>query len=114
MSAAVGVIARSMRIGMRPRTARVIIGSETNVELRELIGDLLTQRWSPQQIRRHLRHRFPDEPAMRLCQESIHRAVYQPGSVLVRPSKLAPHRRSPLRTGRHRRAPTCRQAPAAV
>ena len=78
---------------------------ETNVELRELIGELLAQRWSPQQISRHLRQRFADEPAMRLCQESIYQAVYQPGSVLVRPSKLAPHRRSPLRTGRdHRRA----------
>jgi transposase, IS30 family len=78
---------------------------DTNDVLRELIGDLLTQRWSPQQISRHLRKRFPDEPAMRLCHESIYQAVYQPGSVLVRPSKLAPHRRSPLRTGRdHRRA----------
>lgn len=78
---------------------------ETNGELRELVSDLLTQRWSPQQISRHLRQRFPDEPAMRLCHESIYQAVYQPGAAIVRPSKLAPHRRSPLRTGRnHRRA----------
>jgi transposase, IS30 family len=54
---------------------------ETNVELRELIAELLTQRWSPQQIGRHLRQRFPDEPAMRLCHESIYQAVHQPGSV---------------------------------
>jgi IS30 family transposase len=78
---------------------------ETNSELRGLIGDLLRQRWSPQQISRHLRRRFPDEPAMRLCHESIYQAVYQPESALVRPSRLTPHRRSPLRTGRdHRRA----------
>ncbi len=78
---------------------------ETNVELRELIAELLTQRWSPQQISRHLCRRFPDEPTMYLCHESIYQAVYQPGSVLLRPSKLAPRRRSPLRTGRdHRRA----------
>lgn len=78
---------------------------ETNVELRELIGELLKQRWSPQQISRELRRRFPDDPTMRLCHESIYQAVYQPGSVLMRPSTLAPHRRSPLRTGRdHRRA----------
>ena len=78
---------------------------ETNVELRELIAELLAQRWSPQQISRELGRRFPDEPAMRLCHESIYKAVYQPGSVLRRPSPLAPHRRSPLRTGRdHRRA----------
>jgi transposase, IS30 family len=37
--------------------------------------------------------------------ESIYQAVYQPGSPLQRPSPLAPHHRSPLRTGRdHRRA----------
>jgi IS30 family transposase len=78
---------------------------ETNLELRQLIGELLLQRWSPQQISRHLRRRFPDEPGMWLCHESIYQAVYQPGSALLRGSKLAPHRRSPLRTGRdHRRA----------
>ena len=78
---------------------------ETNLELRQLIHELLLQRWSPQQISRQLRLRFPDESAMWLCHESIYQAVYQPGSALLRPSKLAPHRRSPLRTGRdHRRA----------
>jgi transposase, IS30 family len=42
---------------------------------------------------------------MWLYHESIYQAVYQPGSPLTRPSPLAPHRRSPLRTGRdHRRA----------
>ncbi|MEV6527902.1 IS30 family transposase [Longispora sp. NPDC051575] len=78
---------------------------ETNRGLRDLVGGLLAQRWSPQQISRHLRRRFPGEPGMWLCHESIYRAVYQPGSVLMRPSRLAPQRRSPLRTGRdHRRA----------
>jgi transposase, IS30 family len=42
---------------------------------------------------------------MRLYQESIYQAIYRPGSPLMRPSPLAPHHRSPLRTGRdHRRA----------
>lgn len=69
------------------------------------MAELLSQRWSPQQISRHLRARFPDEPRMWLCHESIYRAIYQPGSLLLRPSPLAPQRRSPLRTGRdHRRA----------
>jgi IS30 family transposase len=78
---------------------------DTNVELRRVIGESLSQRWSPQQISRHLRQRFPDESAMWLCPESIYQAVYQPGSPLMRPSPLAPQHRSPLRTGRdHRRA----------
>jgi len=78
---------------------------ETNEELGQLIAELLAQRWSPQQISRQLRRRFPGEPEMWLCHESIYQAIYQPGSVLLRPSPLAPHHRSPLRTGRdHRRA----------
>jgi transposase, IS30 family len=55
---------------------------DTNVELRRVIGELLAQRWSPQQISRHLRQRFPGDPAMWLSQESIYQAVYQPGSPL--------------------------------
>ncbi len=78
---------------------------ESNPQLRQVVGELLIQRWSPQQVSRHLRRRFPDQPGMQLCHESIYQAVYQPGSALLRPSPLAPHRRSPLRSGRdHRRA----------
>ena len=45
---------------------------------------------------------------MWLCHESIYQAVYQLGSSLLRPSRLAPHRRSPLRTDRdHRSAQQC-------
>jgi transposase, IS30 family len=78
---------------------------ETSAELRQLVAELLAQRWSPEQISRQLRLRFPGQPAMRLCHESIYQAIYQPGSPLLRPSPLAPHHRSPLRTGRdHRRA----------
>jgi len=78
---------------------------ETNRELAQLVAELLAQRWSPEQISRQLRLRFPDQPSMRLCHESIYQAIYQPGSPLMRPSPLAPHHRSPLRSGRdHRRA----------
>jgi IS30 family transposase len=78
---------------------------DTSPELGQVVGELLAQRWSPQQISRQLRRRFPDAAGMWLCHESIYQAVYQPGSPLSRPSPLAPHRRSPLRTGRdHRRA----------
>lgn len=67
---------------------------ETTQALHQLLGELLDQRWSPQQISRHLRRRHPGEPAMWLCHESIYQAVYQPGSTLLHPSKLAPHRRT--------------------
>ncbi|WP_394339124.1 IS30 family transposase [Mycobacterium avium] len=78
---------------------------DTNDQLGNAVAELLLQRWSPQQISRHLRHRFPDDSSMWLCHESIYQAVYQPNSRFMRPSRLAPHRRSPLRTGRdHRRA----------
>ncbi len=78
---------------------------ETNGKLWQLIAGLPARRRSPQQISRQLRLRFPDERRMRLCHQGIYQAVYQPGSVLLRPSPLAAHHRSPLRTGRdHRRA----------
>lgn len=78
---------------------------ETSLELRELVGGLIGDRWSPPQIARHLRARFPDRPQMRLCHESIYQASYQPGSALARPPKVPSVQRSPLRTGRdHRRA----------
>ena len=78
---------------------------EVNAPLRSLVGELLAQRWSPQQIARHLRRKFPDDRSMRLCHESIYQAVYQPGSTLVRASRVPSPRLSPLRTGRdHRRA----------
>ena len=78
---------------------------EASSELHRLVSELLAQRWSPQQVSRHLRARFPGQRHMHLCHESIYQAIYQPGSSLLRPSPLAPGRRSPLRTGReHRRA----------
>lgn len=78
---------------------------DTNQPLRALVTELLTQRWSPQQISRHLKIQFPDDRSMWLCHESIYQAVYEPGSALLRPSRVAPQHRSPLRTGRdHRRA----------
>lgn len=42
--------------------------------LSAVVTKLLGKRWSPQQISRHLRHRFPDEPSMRLWHESIYQA----------------------------------------
>jgi IS30 family transposase len=49
---------------------------ETSSELRQLVAEFLAQRWSPQQISRQLRLRFPGQPAMRLC----HRASTRPST----------------------------------
>ena len=86
---------------------------ESSDELFDAVSQLLGQRWSPQQISRHLTTRYPAEPAMRLCHESIYQALYQPGSLLMRPSPLAPQRRSPLRTGPPESSCSrCRQPPS--
>jgi IS30 family transposase len=78
---------------------------ETNSVLRDLVREKLSERWSPQQIARHLRALYPNEPSMRLCHESLYQAIYQPGFKLRQPAKVASEHRSPLRTGRdHRRA----------
>ena len=78
---------------------------ESSDQLGAVVAELLLQRWSPQQINRHLPLRFANDPSMRLCHESIYQGAYQPNSRFLRSSRLAPHRRSPLRTGRdHRRA----------
>lgn len=66
---------------------------ETNAQLGGVVAELLGQRWSPQQISRHLRQRFVDDASMRLCHESIYQAVYQPNSAFMRPWRLAVHRR---------------------
>jgi transposase, IS30 family len=89
--------ATARRARIRPRRI------ETVRALRHLVAELLAQRWSPQQISRQLRLRFPGQRHMHLCHESIYQALYQPGSTLLRPSPLAPGRRSPLRTGRGQR-----------
>ena len=79
---------------------------DTDAELRQLVADAVgpavesaaDQPATAGQVSRR-------GQAMWLCHESIYQAIYQPGSALLRPSRLAPHRRSPLRTGRdHRRA----------
>lgn len=78
---------------------------DINDPLGAVVAELLLRRWRPRQISRHLRLRFVDHPSMWLCHESIYHAVYQPNSRLLCRSRLAPHRRSPLRTGReHRQA----------
>ncbi|MEU7061906.1 IS30 family transposase [Streptomyces sp. NPDC046197] len=44
--------------------------------LRDLVNDKLKQRWSPQQIARHLTLTQPGQPAMNASPETIYRALY--------------------------------------
>jgi IS30 family transposase len=47
-----------------------------------------------QQVGRHLRLRHPERAGMWLCHESIYQAVYQPGTTLLSPPRVAPQHRS--------------------
>jgi IS30 family transposase len=71
--------------------------------LRKEVEDRLRDRWSPEQVSRHLTDRFPDDPSRHLVPESIYQAVY-------RPELGGLHRLTPkvLRTGRRHRRPRAR------
>jgi IS30 family transposase len=72
---------------------------DNNDHLSGVVTELFGQRWSPQQISRHLRRRFPDDPSLWLCHESIYQAVYQPNSRFLRPSQFSA---APPLTAAHR------------
>ncbi|MFF4309691.1 IS30 family transposase [Streptomyces sp. NPDC001507] len=75
-----------------------------NAELRAFINDKLGQRWSPQQITRHLAARNrPGKPTMNACPETIYRALY---------SGLLDKRTARLRTRRTRRKKQRRGIPS--
>ena len=62
----------------RPRARRVMV----DTDLRAVMVDLLGKRWSPEQVSHELRERFADQPARRLCTESIYQAIYDPDAPL--------------------------------
>jgi IS30 family transposase len=71
---------------------------EADAELRRVVADKLAQRWSPGQISRWLRRRWPRRGHWHVCHETIYEAVYR-GLIVVAD-------RQTLRTGRlyrHRR-----------
>jgi IS30 family transposase len=80
----------------RPKTGKLV----ADVELRRFVQDKLKRRWSPEQIARALRSRFPDQPRRHIVPETIYQAVYRPDlGGLCRELPKA------LRTGRLRRKP---------
>jgi transposase, IS30 family len=82
----------------RPKPEKI----RSNVELRATVNAKLDQRWSPQQISRHLARAHPGDPAMHACPETIYRALFA-GWLCPRPGRL--------RTGRTRRKPHRRGVP---
>ena len=80
----------------RPKTSK--IGG--NPELRDFIQRQLAVRWSPEQISRLLRVRFPGRPEMQVRHETIYQALYLQGRGELR-RELA----KALRTGRAMRKP---------
>ncbi|MGW9419764.1 IS30 family transposase [Cellulosimicrobium funkei] len=80
----------------RPKPARIRL----NPELRVRIQELLTQKWSPEQISRRLKRDFPDRPELHVCHETIYQALYVQGRGALR-RELA----GALRSGRARRKP---------
>jgi IS30 family transposase len=73
----------------RPRARRVMV----DTELRAVVVDLLGKRWSPEQVAHELHERFRDQPAQRLCTESIYQAIYDPDAPVTRPAKRRRRRR---------------------
>ncbi|WP_432762227.1 IS30 family transposase [Streptomyces sp. NBC_01241] len=62
--------------------------------LRAAVREKLDEKWSPQQIARHLAREHPDNPRMRACPETIYRGLF---------AGLLGKREGRLRTGRTRR-----------
>lgn len=72
----------------RPKPLRFVI----EPELRDVVATKLRKRWSPQQISRWLRRRWPRRTRWHVCAETIYEAVYQ-GVIVVTDTQT-------LRTGR--------------
>lgn len=73
---------------------------QTRPELWELVQLLLSERWSPQQIAKLLRIRFPDDASWWVSHESIYQAIYVQGRGSLRKELAAC-----LRTSRAKRRP---------
>jgi transposase, IS30 family len=76
---------------------------ETDAELTKVVAGRLQKRWSPGQISRWLRRRYPRRPAWHVCPETIYDAVYRglivpPSPELLRTGRTYRHRRGRGRT----------------
>ncbi|MFF3879366.1 IS30 family transposase [Streptomyces sp. NPDC001978] len=56
----------------RPKEEKLLVRRD----LREIVQARLDEKWSPQQIARHLARSHPDDPALRVSTETIYRALF--------------------------------------
>lgn len=82
---------RAERLASRPKPRKL----DSTPALAREIETQLGEQWSPQQISRHLREKYPDTPGMQVCPETIYKTLYLQGRGSLR-KELARH----LRTGR--------------
>lgn len=83
----------------RPRMAK-LAGDD---ELRHYVVECLSKRWSPQQVCRALKERFPGEKHRHLAHETVYRALYH---LSIRPVPAGSARL--LRSGKFSRRPRSR------
>ncbi|MEU8310898.1 IS30 family transposase, partial [Actinomadura sp. NPDC048955] len=88
--------ARAVARRARPKTRKFDAGPE----LRDIVQSWLEMKWSPEQISQMLRVRFPDRPDLRVCHETIYKALYVQGR-----GELRRELGRALRTGRAHRKP---------
>jgi len=86
----------ALRRAARPRLPKLM----ADRELHDFVVERLARRWSPQQVCRALKDRFPNEPGRHLAHETIYRALYR---LMIRPVPAG--NAALLRTGRSRRRP---------
>lgn len=72
----------------RPKTPRVV----ADPALRAVVAGKLAEHWSPAQVSRWLRRRWPNRPGWQLCTETIYEAAYR--------GLISPISDDMLRTGR--------------
>jgi IS30 family transposase len=87
---------RAARRRARPKQGKI----SQNPRLRDTIADGLRRKWSPEQISKRLRLKFPERPEMHVTHETIYQALYVQGRGELR-RELA----RCLRTGRAVRRP---------
>lgn len=98
---------RSQRRRIHSR-AKPKLGRPAGNALFEQVAALLRQQWSPEQIAAHLAKLHPQEPALRVCHETIYNAIYaQPRGELKRELvaclRMARAKRWPRSRGEDRR-----------